>query len=149
MLYRRYGMVYSGSSFEFLESWMRIQSILFKHIWQLYKKATEIQSKRRICQLSAIFYFILQAFSTVPTVQNSQACDNEGYVCPVIRIRYFSYYKHILVDACWGVPAVLCVPAPQHAARAGGCPACGSHQTGRRIAKLYVCVGLVVSCSCH
>ena len=52
---------WSVSSSEFLE--LRIQPMLFKHIWNL-KKKTLIRSKSRIYKFTAIFYFILQSYST-------------------------------------------------------------------------------------
>ena len=46
----------SGSSYEFFECQIRIQPILLKHIWKLFKKKTIIEKK--IYQLPAIFYCI-------------------------------------------------------------------------------------------
>ena len=78
-------MVYSGfwSSYEFLEfrihiqTRIRIQSILFKHFWKLFKNKILINSdekKNLLYQLYAIFYFSYYSYSpTVHTVQNSQA----------------------------------------------------------------------------
>ena len=56
------GMIYSGSgsSYKLLEFRIRIQPILFKHIWKLLKRFTQKEE-------STIFYFILQQYYSTVT----------------------------------------------------------------------------------
>ena len=43
---------------------IRIQPILFRKILKLIESTPQIQSKKKINQIFAIFYFILQSYST-------------------------------------------------------------------------------------
>ena len=65
------GIIFSGSSYEFLEFWIRIQTILIKHIWKLLKTHLKFTQKEK----STIYlpYSISYHSSIVHTVQNSQA----------------------------------------------------------------------------